>query len=509
MDFIFLALCTLCIVVIFSILSMIYHQYIIRQKFGNIPEVKGYPFIGVAFEFLKLSDYGRLKRFSSFIEEFKEGIFMYQLGTKPFINMFKPEYLELIFPSTVNITKGDSYDLLKPWLGNGLLTSTGKQWFHDRKLIGPTFHFSILYQFAVVLSEKTEILTKCLEKKIKDNSGKAVDIFPFINNATLDIICETAMGVDIYAQEVVNKYTSTVQQVSTLIINRMIQPWYWIDWLYYLLPAGKQFKSTLDILHGFTKKIINKKKIERQSQNAKLENEDNEVNIGKQKRKAFLDLLLDQNEKDETPLTDDELRAQVDTFMFEGHDTTAVAITWALFLLGNNLEHQEKVHEELEEIFGDSEVPASVKELSQLKYLERVIKEALRIFPSVPLITRELVEDVKIDNYTLLKGTSVVLTIILTHRNPAVWPDPLKFDPDRFLPENSKNRNPYAYIPFSAGPRNCVGQRFALLEEKTVLTAILRKWRVKSVKTIDTIEYGGSLILRPVEEVFIHFTPKK
>ncbi|XP_012062915.1 PREDICTED: cytochrome P450 4C1-like [Atta cephalotes] len=508
MDFIFLVLCILCIVGIFSILSN-YHQYNIRQKFGNIPEIKGYPFIGVAFDFMKLSEYGRVKRFSSFIEEFKEGIFMYQLGTKPFINIFKPKYLELIFPSTVNITKGDSYDLLKPWLGNGLLTSTGKQWFHDRKLIGPTFHFSILDQFAVVLSEKVEILTKCFEKTIKDNPGKAVDVFPFIVNATLDIICETAMGVDVQAQEVVNKYVSTVHQASLLIIDRMIQPWYWIDWLYYLLPAGKQFKSTLDILHGFTKKVISKKKVERQSQNTKLENEDNEFNIDKRKRKAFLDLLLDQNEKDDTPLTDDELRAQVDTFMFEGHDTTAVAITWALFLLGNNLEHQEKVHEELEEIFGDSEVQASVKELSQLKYLERVIKETLRIFPSVPLIMRKLKEDVKLDSYTLPKGTLVVLAIMLTHRSSEIWPDPLKFDPDRFLPENSQNRNPYAYIPFSAGPRNCIGQRFALLEEKIVLTAILRKWRVKSVKTIDTIEYGSSLIMRPIEEVFIHFTPKK
>jgi len=114
-----------------------------------------------------------------------------------------------------------------------------------------------------------------------------------------------------------------------------------------------------------------------------------------------------------------------------------------------------------------------------------------------------------LDNYTLPKGNTVTMAINLTHRNPTVWPDPMKFDPDRFLPENSKNRNPYAYVPFSAGPRNCIGQRFALLEEKIVLTAILRKWRVKSVKTIDEIKYGGSLILRPSEEVLVYFTPKK
>ncbi|XP_077266484.1 cytochrome P450 4C1-like isoform X2 [Temnothorax americanus] len=414
-----------------------------------------------------------------------------------------------VFPSTVNITKGEEYDKLRPWLANGLLTSTGKQWFHDRKLIGPTFHFSILDQFAVVLSEKAEILIKCLEREIEKDSGKAVDVFPFIVNVALDVICETAMGVNIRAQETVTKYHSTVDKASTSIINRLLTPWYWPDWLYYSLPVGKEFKSTIDILHDFTKGVINKKKAERQSQNGYTDNEDNELNIGNRKRKAFLDLLLDQNAKDDTPLTDDELRAQVDTFMFEGHDTTAVAMTWTLFLLGDNLEHQEKVHEELDEIFGDSDTPASVKELSQLKYLERVIKETLRLFPSVPLITRKLTEDVKLDNYTLPKGISVTLAILFAHRNPKVWPDPMKFDPDRFLPENSKHRNPYAYVPFSAGPRNCIGQRFALLEEKIMLAAILRKWRVKSVKTLDTIEYGSTLILRPCEEVLIHFTPKK
>ncbi|XP_018394809.1 PREDICTED: cytochrome P450 4V2-like [Cyphomyrmex costatus] len=461
---------------------------------------------------MKLSEYEHLKLHTRIMENYKEdGLYVQYIGITPYVNVFKPEYLEHIFPSTVNITKGDFYDTMKPWLGNGLLLSTGKQWFHDRKLIGPTFHFSILDQFAVVVSEKAEILTKCLQKEIEKNPGEAVNTFPFIINAALDIICETAMGVNIHAQEAVTKYTSTVHLTSSLIMDRLFQPWYWFDWLFYSLPAGKQFKSALDILHGFTKEVINKRKIERQSQNdyTDLENEDNEFNIDKRKRKAFLDLLLDQNEKDDTPLTDDELRAQVDTFMFEGHDTTAVAITWTLFLLGNNLEQQTKVHEELEEVFGDSEAPARVKELSQLKYLDRVIKETLRIFPSVPVISRELTEDIKIDNYILPKDTTVILAIALAHRNPAVWPDPMKFDPDRFLPENSKNRNPYAYVPFSAGPRNCIGQRFALLEEKIVLTAILRKWRVKSVKTLDTIKYGGSLIFRPSEEVFIHFTPKK
>ncbi|KAL0132771.1 hypothetical protein PUN28_000480 [Cardiocondyla obscurior] len=331
--------------------------------------------------------------------------------------------------------------------------------------------------------------------------------------AILQVNNETAMGVNIHAQESVTKYTSAVHIASRSIIDRMVRPWYMLDSVYYSLPAGKEFKAAIDMLHGFTKKVINKRKAEQQfqssSQNIELGNKEDDFNIGEKKKKAFLDLLLEENAKTDTPLTDDEVRAQVDTFMFEGHDTTAVAITWALFLLGSNPEHQEKVHEELEEVFGNSDAPITVKDLPQLKYLDRVIKETLRLFPSVPVITRLLTEDVKLGDHTLPKGISVALPILLVHRNPKVWPDPIKFDPDRFLPENSKLRNPYAYVPFSAGPRNCIGQKFAQLEEKIVLSAILRKWRVKSVKTFDTIKYGYTIILRPQEEVFLHFTPKQ
>ncbi|XP_025262526.1 cytochrome P450 4C1-like [Camponotus floridanus] len=511
MDLISLIICTLFVVLIITtIISTSYHQYILRRKLKNIPVYGRFPF-GVTFELLKLTNYERIQWFTQRMLQFKEGIFVYWIGMNPFINLYKPELLEIIMSSTVNIKKGHPYELTVSWLGKGLLTSTGKQWFHDRKLIGPTFHFSILDQFAVIMSEKAEILIKCLEKEIAKNPEKAIDIFPFANNAALDVICETAMGVDVHAQEEETKYTATIHRGSKLIIERFYRPWLWPDWLYNLVSPGKEYKSVINIIHKFTGEVLRKKKITRQSQNSftKTESENDELDITKRKRKAFLDLLLDQNEKDEAPLTDDELRAQVDTFMFEGHDTTAVAITWTLFLLGNNLEHQEKVHEELDEIFKDSETPATIKELSQLKYLDRVIKETLRIYPSVPTITRKLGEDVKMGDYTLPKGITVLLAIALVHLNPEVWPDPKKFDPDRFLPENSKHRNPYAYIPFSAGPRNCIGQKFALLEEKTMLTAILRKWRIKSVKKPDAIEYGATLIFRPSEEICIHFSPKK
>ncbi|RLU19899.1 hypothetical protein DMN91_008458, partial [Ooceraea biroi] len=399
MDVNFLILCTPCIVVFSIIVQLMYNYYLLQRKMRNIPVMEGgYPLLGQAFLLMRLSDEDRMTMYKSFVHQFKEGIFVVWIGTRPLLHVFKPEFLEVLFPSTVHIEKGIPYDLLVPWLGKGLLTSTGKQWFHDRRLIGPTFHFSILEQFAIVQSEKVEILTKCLEKEMERNPGKAIDIFPFVVKFALDVICETAMGVNMRAQEAETEYVSTVHRTSRLTLDRMFRPWHWPDWIYYRTSMGKEYKTLLNILHGFTRDVISKRKEERESGNtdAKSESENYEIDIGKRKRKAFLDLLLDENEKADTPLTDDELRAQVDTFMFEGHDTTAVAITWTLFLLGNNLDHQERVHEELDQVFKDSKATASIKELSQLKYLDRVIKESLRLYPSVPLITRKIVEDVKI-----------------------------------------------------------------------------------------------------------------
>ncbi|CAL1673962.1 unnamed protein product [Lasius platythorax] len=509
MDLISLILCALFVVLIIpAIISTVYHQYVLRRKLKNIPQCGGFP-IGV--ELINLTEYERLQLQKQRMLHFKEGIFVDWIGMKPFIHLYKPEFLETILLSTVNIKKSDVTKFLESLLGKGLATSTGKQWFHDRKLIEPTFHFSILNQFAIVMSEKAEILTKCLEREMAKNPEKAINILPFLNNVALDIICETAMGVDVHAQEVENEYTTRLHRASKLAVEREFRPWQWPEWLYDLLPSGKEYKLLVNKLHKFTKEVISKKKIARQSRNGSTnsKNEDDELDIGKRKRIAFLDLLLDHNETDEAPLTDDELMAQVNTFMFAGHDTIAIAITCTLFLLGNNFDHQEKVHEELEEVFKDSETPASVKELSQLKYLDRIIKEALRLYPSAPIISRKLVKDVKLGDYTLPIGVTLYIHFSLIHTNPQVWSDPKKFDPDRFLPENSKHRHPYAYIPFSAGPRNCIGQRFALLEEKTILTAILRKWRVKSVKTTDAIQYGAIIVLQPCEDIFIYLTPKK
>lgn len=131
-----------------------------------------------------------------------------------------------------------------------------------------------------------------------------------------------------------------------------------------------------------------------------------------------------------------------------------------------------------------------------MKYLERVIKESMRLYPPVPFIGRTLSEDIEIDKYKIPKGTMVTVGIYYLHRDPNVFPNPEKFDPDRFLTENTKGRHPYAYLPFSAGPRNCVGQKFAMYEEKSVLSSVIRNFKLSSVQQRDEISLVSELILK-------------
>ncbi|XP_031785553.1 cytochrome P450 4V2 [Nasonia vitripennis] len=231
-------------------------------------------------------------------------------------------------------------------------------------------------------------------------------------------------------------------------------------------------------------------------------------NIGKRKPKVFLDRLMDLSEADENPLSLEEIREQVDTFMFGGHDTTGITISWVLFSLGNAPEVQRKVHEELDNVIGIGNQPATKEQLSQLKYLDRVIKETLRIYPSAPMVGRILDHNTVIDGHIIPKGVVVNLQILHLHRDPEIWDAPDKFNPDRFLPESSNGRHPYAYVPFSAGPRNCIGQKFAGLVLKIALTAIMIKWEVKSALKPSEIKLNSQIVLTPVNRnLGIYFKP--
>ncbi|NXW65318.1 CP4V2 protein, partial [Eurystomus gularis] len=446
---------------------------------------------------------GFFKQLQFYVEEFRSWpLLKLWVGPLPFVVLYHPDSVETILNNSKHIEKSYLYKFLHPWLGTGLLTSTGDKWRLRRKMITPTFHFTILADFLDVMNEQGRILVEKLEKHV---DKEPFDVFLDITLCALDIICETAMGKNVCAQE--NKdseYVRAVYRMSDLIHERQKSPWFWPDSVYMLFKEGREHKRNLKILHNFTDTVIAEKAAELENaKQTKCNTDGSYEESGSKKRKAFLDLLLHATDDEGNKLSYRDIREEVDTFMFEGHDTTAAAMNWSLYLLGCNPEAQKKVHRELDEVFGNIERPVTMDDLKKLQYLECVVKEALRLFPSVPLFGRVLREDCFIRGYQVPKGTNVAVVTYALHRDPDIFPDPEEFRPERFLPENCKGRHPYAYVPFSAGPRNCIGQRFAQMEEKALLALILRRFWVDSCQKPEELGTAGELILRPTNGIWI------
>ncbi|XP_063238472.1 cytochrome P450 4C1-like [Bacillus rossius redtenbacheri] len=476
------------------------------RQLAKLPGPMALPLVGTTYLVFFVPMNGILKFMGERIKEFYP-IWCTWAGPYPEVNLIKAEHIEKILSGTKHTEKSFLYTFLYPWLGTGLLTSSGNKWHTHRKIITPTFHFKILDNFMEVFSEKSEILVDKLQGKA---DGKTFDIFPYITRCALDIICETAMGTEIHAQEDVNsEYVRAVYDISEIFMSRVLKPWLHPDLIFYRTRKGRRFAECLGILHGFTKRVIAERKVALSGvAGTNSESSEEDHLIGKKRRKAFLDLLLEVSEQGGR-LSDEEIREEVDTFMFEGHDTTAASMSWIILMLALHPEVQEKVSAELDSIFQSSERAATPRDLSEMKYLEQVVKETLRLYPSVPFIQRTASEDVRLDEYCIPAGATFTLQIYFAHRNPESFPDPEQFDPDNFLPERVQGRHPYAYIPFSAGPRNCIGQKFALLEEKIVLSSILRKFKISSTQKIEDIKLLPELVLRPEGGVRVSLAPRE
>ncbi|KAJ6644620.1 Cytochrome P450 4C1, partial [Pseudolycoriella hygida] len=306
-------------------------------------------------------------------------------GPFPDIVIRKAEFVEKVISSTKNMAKSKIYVFMGNWLGDGLLTSNGgNKWLMHRKIITPTFHFSILENFCEIFHEKSLNLVKKLNEKAA--AGETFNIHSLITHTALDIISEAAMGISLDVQGKQRKeYVNSVYEISELLLHRWVRPYLHPEFIYKRTATGRRFHHCMKVLHSFTNEVIENRKKTREA--------NKQENVPVPKRKAFLDLILDANEN-QNILTDQDIREEVDTFMFAGHDTTAAGISWTLYMLGMHPDIQEKVFDEISFIFNGTDRAATLGDLNEMKYLERVIKETMRILPSVPTLGRILKKSV-------------------------------------------------------------------------------------------------------------------
>uniref|UniRef100_UPI003B5A6B3B cytochrome P450 4C1-like n=1 Tax=Leptopilina heterotoma TaxID=63436 RepID=UPI003B5A6B3B len=425
-----------------------------------------------------------------------------------------PDDAECLLSSMKHIEKSRLYEFLHPWLKTGLLTSAGKKWQHRRKMLTPAFHFNVLHQFLDIFVEQGNNLVENL-KSLGDETVQ--ELVPLFTKYTLNTICETAMGTVLHEADIQNSYRSALNKLVELMLYRAFRPWLHNKWIFRLFSDGEKYDKYLSVLHNFSSKIIK----ERKEYHEKTENKylksiiatdsdliySNDEIKGQKKRMAMLDHLI-AAQKFGQQIDDEGIREEVDTFIFEGHDTTAMAMCFAVLMLAENKDVQDRARKEVDDVLEGKNRKISSAEVQNFNYLEQCIRETLRLYPSVPFIARKVNEDLQLKHCFVPAGTIVDLHIFDLHRNPEFWPNPEKFDPDRFLPEKMLNRHPFSYVPFSGGPRNCIGQRFAMLELKTLVAHLLHNFILEPIDHSRDIKFSVDLVIRPATPIRVKFTPR-
>ncbi|XP_037960748.1 cytochrome P450 4d1 isoform X2 [Teleopsis dalmanni] len=482
--------------------------YLSQQFLGPVP----WPLIGNADIFFNIKPEEVVLVVANLFEKYGKTVKIW-FGFEFSIFMSELKDVELVLGTTVLLDKSSEYSLLRPWLTEGLLISRPRKWFKRRKVLTPAFHFKILDQFIEIFNRESTVFVKNLQQSIKNS--EAIDLNQWITLLTLDTICESAMGVSINAQtNADSEYVRAVKTISTVMHKRMFDILYRFDLTYKFTKLAQEEKKALNVLHSFTEKIIvqRREEILKAQENKTKSSEKNEdiTDVGAKRKMAFLDILL-QSEVDGKPLTNLDIREEVDTFMFEGHDTTSSAINFFFYNIAINPECQRKCVEEIVSVLGkDKNTKVTYEYLNQLHYIELCIKETLRLFPSVPLLGRKVLNECEINGKTIPAGTNIGISPLHLGRMEELFPDPNSFKPERFdVVTSAEKMNPYAYIPFSAGPRNCIGQKFAMLEIKTVVANVLRNFEVEFVGNAEIPPMLiAELILRPKDPLMFKMTPR-
>ncbi|KAM5247131.1 cytochrome P450 4X1 isoform 2-T2 [Ctenodactylus gundi] len=412
-----------------------------------------------------------------------------------FLFIYDPDYAKA-FLNREDPKSQYPYKFMTPCLGKGLLNLNGPKWFQHRRLLTPVLHCDILKTYVKVMAHSVSTMLDKWEK-ICGTQDATMEVFEHINLMALDIImrCVFSKETNCQINSTYDPYIKASSEIGEIIFYRLYNFWHLHDIIFKFSPEGHRFQELSKVLHQFTEKVIQDRK---KSLEAGMQQDNT-----RKKPQDLLDIVLCAQAESEDSFSDADVQAEVSTFMLLGHDASAASLSWLLYCLALSPEHQERCREEIRSILKDGS-SVSWDQLDEMPYTTMCIKEMFRLIPPVPSISRELSKPLTFPDGRLLPaGMTVVLSIWGLHHNPAFWKSPKVFDPLRFTKENSDQRHPYAYLPFSAGPRHCVGQQFAMLELKVAIALILLRFQVAPDLT-RPLSFSNHIILKPKHGIHLH-----
>ncbi|RDD37853.1 Cytochrome P450 4B1 [Trichoplax sp. H2] len=361
------------------------------------------------------------------------------------------------------------HSFFEEWVGPGILQANGPQWSRNRRLLTPAFHFDVLKSYMKVFNECADILINKWVDKAKD--GKPIEILDDMSLCAFDAIirctCSTELNTQTHGSR--HQFLIACRENTYLGESRIFNLFHHSSFLYKLSQNGRKFHRNVAYCRQFARDIILRRK-------AELDGQEDDEN---KKHYDFLDIMLKAKDSDGTGMSVDEIVHEVITFLFAGHDTTSTSLSWLLFSLACNPQCQRQCQEEIRKVTEDRN-DIRWEDLSALSYTTLCVKESQRLHTTVPFIGRTLGEETTVNGYTFPKGMDLELPIYHYHHDSRWWKNPWDFDPSRFTPENSQGRDPFCYLPFAVGTRNCIGQNFALQELKAIAAKILQRFELST-----------------------------
>ena len=378
----------------------------------------------------------------------------------------QPDYVEAaLVANSHKLRKGRALRAGEALFGNGLLTSEGAAWQRQRRQAQPAFHRERIAAYGEAMAHHT------LRMLGGWQSGETRDVDADMRQLTLSIAAETLFNVSL--DDEIDEATAALRMYFREFRNRSDTALLIPDWL--PTPGNLRLRLATRRLDEVIYRIIRRRR---------ASNTD---------RGDLLSMLL-RAQTEDGRLTDQQLRDEVMTLFVAGHETTALALTWALYLLAQHPSIQERLLAELRSVLGEQ--PPKVNDLPNLPYNQMVIKETLRMYPPVWTISRVVLEDLQFDDYKVQKGSSLAISQWVMHRDPRYFDRPDEFRPDRWTEDFASRLPKFAYFPFGGGPRVCIGASLAQMEAVLLLATIVQRFRLRPTPGFQ-VELWPTLTLHP------------
>ncbi|MEO6804429.1 MAG: cytochrome P450 [Granulicella sp.] len=411
------------------------------------------------------------------------------MGT-PIVFLNDPDYIrEVLVTQASSFVKERTVRRMKVLLGEGLITSDDPIHIRQRRIAAPAFHRQRIAAYA------GQIVAIAAAQRDRWHSGQQIDIAAASMELSLEIVARTLFDTEVTADiRAINDEVNTVMGLYNFLVAFPRLEWF----MRLPIPGILKFKRSKAHLDAVVNRLVHERRAE--------------INAGAPDKGDLLSMLLTSTDEraDEqgrhTGMSDDQIRDEVLTIFLAGYETVANALTWTWYLLSQHPDIEARLHAELDSVL-DGRL-ATLADYPNLRYTEQVFAESMRLYPPAWAMGRMSTKPVTLGPYTLPPGSHVFFSQYIMGRTPEYFPDPLRFDPDRFTPEAKAARAKYTYFPFGGGSRQCIGESFAWMEGTLALATIAQRWRPRFVPAFPIV-LQPKITLRPKNPVMMRLEARQ